>query len=182
MVKMLLTKIGVALLAIATMGTAQTVETDPAEQVDVITTAEPCDNKKTIVTVTETSEVEQPAVEQPTQDETQALQEAQEAVKEAQEAQTQAEHEALEAQFAAEANAKAAQEAAQQAQEGNTWTCDKCGQQIQSNIPKEVHDKAMHAEQEPEEETDGYYDWICEKCGSTGVGPFSEHVCPGQAK
>lgn len=189
MVKMLLTKIGVALLAIATMGTAQTVETDPAEQVDVITMAQPCDNKKTIVTATETSEVEQPTVEQPiveqptveqpAQDETQA---SQEAVKEAQEAQTQAEHEALEAQLAAEANAKAAQQAAQQAQEANTWTCDKCGQQIQNNISKEVHDKAMHTEQEPEEETGGYYDWVCEKCGSTGVGPFSEHVCPDQAE
>lgn len=184
---MLLTKLGVALLATATIGMAQTAEADTTEQVDVITMAQPCDNKKTIVTVAETPEVEQPTieqpvVEQPTQDETQALQEAQEAVKEAQEAQTQAEHEALEAQLAAEANAKAAQKATQQAQEANTWTCDKCGQQIQNNIPKEVHDKAMHAEQEPEEETDGYYDWICEKCGSTGVGPFSEHVCPDQAE
>lgn len=180
---MLLTKIGVALLATATIGMAQTAEADTTEQVDVITTAQPCDNKKTIVTVVETPEVEQPTTEQPAQDETQALQEAQEAVKEAQEAQTQAEHEALEAQFAAEANAKAAQQAAQQAQEANTWTCDKCGQQIQNNIPKEVHDKVMHAEQESkEEETDGYYDWICEKCGSTGVGPFSEHVCPDRAE
>ena len=183
---MLLTKIGVALLAIATIGMVQTVETDPAEQVDVITMAQPCDNKKTIVTVVETPEVEQPTieqpvVEQPTQDETQALQEAQEAAKEAQEAQTQAEHEALEAQLAAEANAKAAQEAAQQAQEANTWTCDKCGQQFQNSIPKEVHDKAMHAEQEPKEETDGY-DWVCEKCGCTGTGPFAEHVCPDWAE
>lgn len=180
---MLLTKIGVALLATATIGMAQTAEADTTEQIDVITMAQPCDNKKTIVTVVETPEVEQPTIEQPTQDETQALQEAQEAVKEAQEAQTQAEHEALEAQLAAEANAKAAQKVAQQAQEANTWTCDKCGQQIQNNIPKEVHDKAMHPEQEPEEEeTGGYYDWICEKCGSTGVGPFSEHVCPDQAE
>lgn len=174
---MLLTKLGVVLLATVTIGIAQTAEADTTEQVDVITAAQPCDNKKTIVTVMETPEVEQPAieqpaVEQPTQDETQALQEAQ----------TQAEHEALEAQFAAEANAKAAQQAAQQAQEADTWTCDKCGQQIQNNIPKEVHDKAMHAEQESEEETDGYYDWVCEKCGSTGVGPFSEHVCPNQAE
>lgn len=177
---MLLTKLGVALLAIVTIGMTQTAEADTTEQVDVITAAQPCDNKKSIVTVVETPEVEQPTIEQPvaeqpTQDETQALQEAQEA-------QTQAEHEALEAQIAAEANAKAAQKAAQQAQEANTWTCDKCGQQIQNNIPKEVHDKAMHAEQEPEEETGGYYDWICEKCGSTGVGPFSEHVCPDQAE
>lgn len=179
---MLLTKIGVALLATATIGMAQTVEADTTEQIDVITMAQPCDNKKTIVTVAETPEVEQPTIEQPVQNETQALQEAQEAVKEAQEAQTQAEHEALEAQLAAEANAKAAQKATQQAQEANTWTCDKCGQQIQNNIPKEVHDKAMHTEQEPEEETGGYYDWICEKCGSTGVGPFSEHVCPDQAE
>lgn len=181
---MLLTKIGVALLATVTIGMTQTAEADTTEQVDVITTAQPCDNKKVIVTVVETPEVEQstieqPAVEQPTQDETQALQEAQEAAKEAQ---TQAEHEALEAQFAAEANAKEAQELVQQAQEANTWTCDKCGQQIQNNIPKEVHDKAMHAEHEHEEETGGYYDWICEKCGSTGVGPFSEHVCPDQAE
>lgn len=177
---MLLAKLGVALLAIVTIGIAQIAEADTTEQVDVITAAQPCDNKKTIVTVMETPEVEQPTIEQPvaeqpTQDETQALQEAQEA-------QTQAEHEALEAQIAAEANAKAAQKAAQQAQEANTWTCDKCGQQIQNNIPKEVHDKAMHAEQEPEEETGGYYDWICEKRGSTGVGPFSEHVCPDQAE
>lgn len=177
---MLLAKLGVALLVTATIGMTQTAEADTIEQVDVITTAQPCDNKKTIVTVAETPEVEQPTIEQsvaeqPTQDETQALQEAQEA-------QTQAEHEALEAQIAAETNAKAAQKAAQQAQEANTWTCDKCGQQIQNNIPKEVHDKAMHAEQEPEEETGGYYDWICEKCGSTGVGPFSEHVCPDQAE
>lgn len=179
---MLLTKLGVALLATATIGMAQTAEADTTERVDVITAAQPCDNKKTIVTVVETPEVEQPTIEQPTQDETQALQEAQEAAKEAQEAQTQAEHEALEAQFAAEANAKAAQQAAQQAQEANTWTCDKCGQQIQNNIPKEVHDKAMHAEQESKEETDGYYDWICEKCGSTGVGPFAEHVCPDRAE
>ncbi|PQC93474.1 hypothetical protein CUN38_04860 [Enterococcus faecium] len=174
---MLLTKLGIALLAITAIGMTQTAEADTTEQVDVITTAQPCDNKKAIVTVVETPEVEHPVVEQPTQDETQALQEAQEAVKKAQEAQTQAEHEALEAQFAAEANAKAAQQAAQQAQEANTWTCDKCGQQIQNNIPKEVHDKAMHAEQEPEEETGGY-DWVCEKCGCTGTGPFDEHVCP----
>lgn len=181
---MLLTKLGVALLAIVTIGIAQTAEADTTEQVDVITAAQPCDNKKTIVTVMETPEVEQPtieqpAVERPTQDETQALQEAQEAAEEAQEAQTQAEHEALEAQFAAEANAKAAQQEAQQAQEANTWTCDKCGQQIQNNIPKEVHDKAMHAEQqaEPKEEAGTQYDGICEKCGSTFVGPYNEHVC-----
>lgn len=184
---MLLTKIGVALLATVTIGVAQTAEADTTEQVDVITTAQPCDNKKKIVTVVETPEVEQPTIEQPvaeqpTQDETQALHESQETVKEAQEAQTQAEHEALEAQIAAEINAKAAQNAAQRAQEANAWTCDKCGQQIQNSIPKEVHDKAMHAEQEPEEETGGYYDWVCEKCGSTGVGPFSEHICPDQAE
>lgn len=176
---MLLTKIGVALLAIATIGMTQTAKADTTEQVDVITTAQPCDNKKTIVTVIETPEVGRPTAEQPIQDETQALQEAQEAVKEAQEAQVQAEHEALEAQIAAEANAKAAQQAAQQAQEANTWTCDKCGQQIQNNIPKEVHDKAMHAEQqaEPQEETGTHYDGICEKCGSTFVGSYNEHVC-----
>lgn len=185
---MSLTKIGVALLATATIGMAQTAETDTAEQVDVITTAQPCDNKKTIVTVVETPEIEQSTIEQPTVEEptqgetqTQALQEAQEAVEEAQEAQTQAEHEALEAQLAAETNAKAAQEAAQQVQEANTWTCDKCGQQIPNNIPKEVHDKAMHAEQEPKEEPT-YYDGVCEKCGSTFVGSFDEHVCPDWAE
>lgn len=181
---MLLAKLGVALLTTATIGMTQTTEADTIEQVDVITTAQPCDNKKTIVTVVETPEVEQPTieqpvVEQPAQDETQALQEAQEAVKEAQEAQTQAEHETLEAQLAAEANAKAAQKAAQKAQEANTWTCDKCGQQIQNNIPKEVHDKAMHAEQQTEaqEEAETQYDGICEKCGSTFVGSYDEHVC-----
>lgn len=179
---MLLTKLGVALLATATIGMTQTAEADTTEQVDVITTAQPCDNKKTIVTVVETPEIEQPTIEQPTveeptQDETQM-----QALQEAQEAQTQAEHEALEAQLAAEANAKAAQEAAQQAQEANTWTCDKCGQQIPNNIPKEVHDKAMHAEQEPKEEETTYYDGVCEKCGSTFVGSFDEHVCPDWAE
>ena len=129
---MSLTKIGVVLLATATIGMTQTAEADTTEQVDVITTAQPCDNKKTIVTVAETQE------QQPTQE-----------------------------------------EISQQEQQANTWTCDKCGQQIQNNIPKEVHDKAMHAEQqaEPQEETGTQYDGICEKCGSTFVGPYNEHVC-----
>ena len=72
---MSLTKIGVALLATATIGMAQTAEADTTEQVDVITAAQPCDNKKTIVTVAETQE------QQPTQEESlQQEQEAREAV------------------------------------------------------------------------------------------------------
>ncbi len=68
---MSLTKIGVVLLATATIGMTQTAEADTTEQVDVITAAQPCDNKKTIVTVAETQE------QQPTQEE--SLQQEQEA-------------------------------------------------------------------------------------------------------
>ena len=188
---MLLTKIGVALLATATIGMTQTAEADTTEQVDVITTAQPCDNKKAIVTVAETPEVEQPTQEEILQQEqetreAQAMQDAQAIAEKAQEATLQAQQQAEEArkqteqaQQQVQQQAEQAQQQAQQEQQANTWTCDKCGQQIQNNIPKEVHDKAMHAEQqaEPQEETETQYDGICEKCGSTFVGPYNEHVC-----
>ena len=187
---MSLTKIGVALLATATIGMAQTAEAGTTEQVDVITAAQPCDNKKTIVTVAETQE-QQPTQEEILQQEqeareAQAMQDAQAIAEKAQEATLQAQQQAEEARKQAEQaqqqvqqQAEQAQQQAQQEQQANTWTCDKCGQQIQNNIPKEVHDKAMHAEQqaEPQEETETQYDGICEKCGSTFVGPYNEHVC-----
>lgn len=178
-----LTKIGVVLLATATIGMAQTAEADTTEQVDVITMAQPCDNKKTIVTVAETQE-QQPTQEEILQQEqeareAQAMQDAQAIAEKAQEATLQAQQQAEQAQQQVQQQAEQAQQQAQQEQQANTWTCDKCGQQIQNNIPKEVHDKAMHAEQqaEPQEETETQYDGICEKCGSTFVGPYNEHVC-----
>lgn len=187
---MMIKHLGLALLAIAAIGMAQTAEADTTEQVDVITTAQPCDNKKTIVTVVETQE-QQPTQEEILQQEqeareAQAMQDAQAIAEKAQEATLQAQQQAEEARKQAEQaqqqvqqQAEQAQQQAQQEQQANTWTCDKCGQQIQNNIPKEVHDKAMHAEQqaEPQEETETQYDGICEKCGSTFVGPYNEHVC-----
>lgn len=180
---MSLTKTGVVLLVTATIGMTQTAEADTTEQVDVITAAQPCDNKKTIVTVAETQE-QQPTQEESLQQEqeareAQAMQDAQAITEKAQEATLQAQQQAEQAQQQVQQQAEQAQQQAQQEQQANTWTCDKCGQQIQNSIPKEVHDKAMHTEQqaEPQEEAETQYDGICEKCGSTFVGPYNEHVC-----